>query len=195
MQHLMTRLAGMRTKLASEKILLFLDGDGTLVPFSGAVHRLLAKLTRLHGVDLAFVSGRSLADLESEVNLKRVFYAGHHGLEVRGPNGDRLSSPGNVLRRGTAFLAPQACGKGAAVCRILTAVKRFRGPNVQCFYLGEDPTAEEAFCELGSNAVTVKVSQTGSEKTAARYFLRNVHDVFAFLQKLYQCRVEKDDAL
>jgi len=203
-----------------------------------------------------------LADLESKVNLKRVFYAGNHGFELKGANGNRLSPPWNILCRGMALLAPQisrafrgfrgvciedkkftlsvhyrglapakikpafkhlesalkkamklfpvsirmgksvweicpqmVCHKGTAVRQIAAAVKRFRGPRVQCLYLGDDLTDEDAFRELGANAVTVKISPRGSENTGARYFLRNSRDVFLFLQYLYRCRVEREETL
>jgi len=71
-------------------LLLFLDFDGTLVPFrldpekvrlSPGREEVLAGLARRFPT--AIVSGRSLADIRSRVDLPRIAWAGNHGLEIR----------------------------------------------------------------------------------------------------------------
>lgn len=70
----------------------FLDVDGTLLDIAdtpGAVQvdmALLDLIARLHGASggaMALVSGRSLSDLESMLDLPRLPMAGQHGLERR----------------------------------------------------------------------------------------------------------------
>jgi trehalose-phosphatase len=82
-------------ELVSEKrLLLLLDFDGTLAPFEesprrarlpGATKALIARLKARPGVNVAVVSGRSVKDIRRRVNLRGVYYAGNHGLEIEGP--------------------------------------------------------------------------------------------------------------
>ena len=78
---------------AAGRILLFLDFDGTLAPIAAkpedarAPEGTLAALRALSedgGVTLAFISGRSLADLRGRVGVTGAIYAGNHGLEIEG---------------------------------------------------------------------------------------------------------------
>lgn len=48
----------------------------------------------MHGVTLAFISGRSLVDLQQRVGLLCALYAGNHGLEMTGQGGSVTLSPG-----------------------------------------------------------------------------------------------------
>jgi trehalose-phosphatase len=77
-------------------VLLYLDYDGTLVPLrrdpahcplAPAVSAVLRRLSEQHmapALDLAVISGRSLADLRRQLGpgLDRVALAGNHGLEI-----------------------------------------------------------------------------------------------------------------
>lgn len=82
-------------KLASKKrLLLLLDFDGTLAPLEetprqarlpGATKALIMRLKTRRGVDVAVVSGRSIRDIRSRVGLRKIYYAGNHGLEIDGP--------------------------------------------------------------------------------------------------------------
>lgn len=92
---LWSRWPAIRRKVASCTYLsLFLDYDGTLVPFadhpsgarlSPAMKRLLQRLAGQPGVWVALVSGRALADLKRMVGLAGLCYVGNHGLELQGP--------------------------------------------------------------------------------------------------------------
>jgi trehalose 6-phosphate phosphatase len=75
-------------------LLLALDFDGTLAPIvsrpdkaqmldgaRGGIERLLKR----GDTDVAFVSGRSLADLRERCAFDDVYYSGNHGLEMDGP--------------------------------------------------------------------------------------------------------------
>jgi trehalose 6-phosphate phosphatase len=75
-------------------ILIGLDFDGTLTPIRAhpdevalpePVRAVLTRLACLPRVTLMIVSGRSLMDVASRVGLPELFYAGNHGLEIRGP--------------------------------------------------------------------------------------------------------------
>ena len=70
---------------------LHLDFDGTLVPLQAdpgrcqldpALRRCLAHLAAQPRLQLAIISGRSLADLMPRVGLDTIAYAGSHGLEL-----------------------------------------------------------------------------------------------------------------
>jgi trehalose 6-phosphate phosphatase len=70
---------------------LHLDFDGTLVPLQAdprrcqldpALRRCLAHLAEQPRLQLAIISGRSLADLMPRVGLEGIAYAGSHGLEL-----------------------------------------------------------------------------------------------------------------
>lgn len=88
----------------SKRIVLFLDYDGTLVPIAATPQQarmpestkaLLARLSRLSGVRVAIITGRSLRTIKKMVGLKELIYAGNHGLELCG-RGLRLELPGAV---------------------------------------------------------------------------------------------------
>jgi len=82
--------------------LVLTDYDGTLTPIRptpaqarlgaglrGAVHR----LSRVRGITVGIVSGRSLDAVRRLVKIPGVVYAGNHGLELQGP-GLRFVHPG-----------------------------------------------------------------------------------------------------
>jgi trehalose 6-phosphate phosphatase len=75
-------------------LLLALDFDGTLAPIvsrpenaqmldsaRGGIERVLKR----GDTDVAFISGRSLADLRERCAFDGVYYSGNHGLEMHGP--------------------------------------------------------------------------------------------------------------
>jgi len=76
------------------RILLLLDYDGTLVPFVSPpkksllpkdVRCVLSRLASSQRFTVGILSGRSLKDIRSIIGLKRIYYAGNHGLETFGP--------------------------------------------------------------------------------------------------------------
>lgn len=82
----------------TDSLYVGLDFDGTLTPIasdprqavlSGRAREVLGRLARRDGVRLAFLSSRTLEDLEGRVGLERVFYAGASGLETRDELGRR----------------------------------------------------------------------------------------------------------
>lgn len=83
-------MASLRARLAAismNRLILFLDFDGTLTPIvprpsqaklSRSVRETLRKLA--HRMPVVVISGRAPKDLRRRVGLKEVCYVGHHGL-------------------------------------------------------------------------------------------------------------------
>lgn len=79
---------------AAGHVLLFADFDGTLTPIVGkpsearlsaGMKAKLADLARRPRVTVGVISGRPLAELRPMVDIKGIYYAGNHGLEIAGP--------------------------------------------------------------------------------------------------------------
>ena len=77
----------------SEQKLLILDFDGTLTKIAKKPHQvvlekkakdILSALSFSPFYQVAIVSGRSLKDLISFFHMKKIIYAGNHGLELKG---------------------------------------------------------------------------------------------------------------
>ncbi len=82
-------------RTAERRVVVFLDYDGTLVPIADrpeqavmapATRATVARLAELCPV--AIVSGRGRADVERLVGLPGLTYAGSHGFDIAGPEGD-----------------------------------------------------------------------------------------------------------
>jgi len=78
-----------------KKILLLLDYDGTLTPIvsrpsdailGSQMRKSLVHLSRAEKFDIGIVSGRRLSEVRGLVKVKGIYYAGNHGLEIKGPN-------------------------------------------------------------------------------------------------------------
>lgn len=121
------RVAG---KMKGRERILFLDYDGTLTRLvshpadavlSPARGEILKTLARSSKTRVALVSGRSLRDLSGMFSAPGIFYAGNHGLEIKGP--------------GISFVHP-AARKGRPVLRrfyrtLLKTMKPFNGVCVE----------------------------------------------------------------
>lgn len=106
--------------LANPRILIGCDFDGTLSPLvphaddarlPEGTRAVLQRLRSLKGVTLAFISGRSLADLQQRMDVAGALYAGNHGLEMTGAGGAPVLAPGaedgvHTLRSVQRTLAP-----------------------------------------------------------------------------------------
>lgn len=77
----------------ARRLFLFLDYDGTLAAIASRpgkallpskTRELLREIGALSGVRLAFLSGRSVGDLEAKIGLRGFIYVGNHGLEMKG---------------------------------------------------------------------------------------------------------------
>jgi trehalose 6-phosphate phosphatase len=80
---------------AVERISLFLDFDGTLVPIEAdpriprpdqATVDTLKKLAGRQSLVTTIISGRAVEDLYSRIRVEGIIYAGNHGLEIFGRN-------------------------------------------------------------------------------------------------------------
>ena len=91
-------MASLRARLAAipmNRLILFLDFDGTLSPIashpnqarlSQSVRDTLRELVRL--LPIVVISGRAPKDLRQRVGLHKVCYVGHHGLSCLEAGGD-----------------------------------------------------------------------------------------------------------
>ena len=89
------------------RTLVFLDYDGTLTPIverpelaklDQAMRHTLSRLAERHTV--AVISGRELNEVRSLVGLDGVIYAGSHGFEIAGPEGND-----SLLERGEEYFS------------------------------------------------------------------------------------------
>ncbi|MGE5279754.1 MAG: trehalose-phosphatase [Deltaproteobacteria bacterium] len=80
-----------------KRLVLFLDYDGTLTPIvarpdlavlAPQMRASVERLAKVHTV--AVVSGRMREDVEHLVGVKDIFYAGSHGLDIKGPGFARI---------------------------------------------------------------------------------------------------------
>lgn len=160
---------------------LFLDFDGTLVAFAqqpdGVVvgeplKRLLADLHARLGGALALVTGRTLAQLDSQLGRPRYAAAGLHGLELRFESGYVTSSgnpqgAGPIVHRLRARFAadPRVIveDKGAAV-----ALHWRQAPEraADCLAAMREAANSPAFEVLAGHAV-VEARPRGTHKGAA----------------------------
>jgi len=92
----------------AERVALFLDFDGTLAPIvprpadaamPDATRAALECLATQLKYKIAFVSGRSVADLEEKAAIPGCYYAGNHGLEIQGTGLEFSMEEDPVLRR------------------------------------------------------------------------------------------------
>jgi trehalose 6-phosphate phosphatase len=90
------------TRNSHSRLALFLDFDGTLVPIQRDPDRCTVKeeiKTLLESIldtgksVLAVLSGRPRSDIEKRIPLKGVYYAGSHGLEIKGPGVQYIHEP------------------------------------------------------------------------------------------------------
>jgi trehalose 6-phosphate phosphatase len=73
---------------------LWLNFDGTLAPIApepsearvdASVRHTLTAISGVNQLTIGVISGRAVEDLQSRIDLARIFYAGNHGLEILGP--------------------------------------------------------------------------------------------------------------
>lgn len=82
-------------------MLIALDFDGTIAPIVPhpddaqllpQAKPVLDRLAARADTEIALISGRGLEDLKRRVDIKDVYYAGNHGLEIHGPDLDDVVS-------------------------------------------------------------------------------------------------------
>jgi trehalose-phosphatase len=84
----------LKKRLRNKRPVVFIDYDGTLTPIVDRPERadLPAETRRVLRVlsdkcPVAIVSGRDLADVRNRVAVEKIHYAGSHGFEIAGPDG------------------------------------------------------------------------------------------------------------
>lgn len=91
MENAMRLWKQLQKEIKKKDIFLFLDYDGTLTPIadtpqkaklSTETKKVLARLAVIPCIKLAIVSGRKIADIKKQIGLRRIIYAGNHGLEI-----------------------------------------------------------------------------------------------------------------
>lgn len=91
MKYLMDFLDEVNASIKEQKTALLLDYDGTLTPIvntpdeailNGGMRSVLGKLKDDPNYIVAVISGRSLMDVKSKVELEGICYAGNHGMEI-----------------------------------------------------------------------------------------------------------------
>jgi trehalose-phosphatase len=88
-------------------VYLFFDYDGTLTPIVSApelaklspgIKKVLTKLRDTPGFNVAVISGRSLKNIKKTVGLKKIAYAGNHGLEMERGSREILKTGCNSVK-------------------------------------------------------------------------------------------------
>lgn len=94
MRSVLRHWSEVKPRLASVRLAVFLDFDGTLAPIvrrpesvvlSAGNRHTLRRLSACPGVRVAIISGRSLADLKKRLRPGPIACAGNHGMEIEGP--------------------------------------------------------------------------------------------------------------
>ncbi|XP_063243499.1 uncharacterized protein LOC134542860 isoform X2 [Bacillus rossius redtenbacheri] len=84
------------------KLSLILDYDGTLAHLTShpdlaimpaETRRVLERLSSMHDVSVAIISGRGLENVKKMAAIENVTYAGSHGIEILHPDGTRFVHP------------------------------------------------------------------------------------------------------
>jgi trehalose 6-phosphate phosphatase len=79
---------------AASHILLLADYDGTITQIvahpenamlSASVRQKLMTMSQKTDISVGVISGRSLAELKSLVDVEGIYYSGNHGMEIEGP--------------------------------------------------------------------------------------------------------------
>ena len=92
MKYLFEEIGEVRKKVQqADKIFLFLDYDGTLVPikprpelavFPPSTKKLIKKLWGCPKIYLAIVTGRTLKEIKKLIDINGIAYVGNHGFEI-----------------------------------------------------------------------------------------------------------------
>ena len=92
----------------AEHLLIASDFDGTLSPIADTPDRAripveargaLQRLSETARCTVAIVTGRGLRDIESLVDIRGLYYAANHGMEIDGPGGFRYADAEGALAR------------------------------------------------------------------------------------------------
>jgi alpha,alpha-trehalase len=91
----------------AEKIIFFLDYDGTLTPIrkkpglagiDKGTKALLKKLAGKKWAEVFIISGRTLKNIKGLIGLRQICYSGNHGIELEGPGFKYVNPTARALR-------------------------------------------------------------------------------------------------
>ena len=104
--------SALRDLVGSRALALFLDYDGTLAPIVDQPERaFISEETRstlrslAAAYPVALVSGRSNAKLVDFIQLDGLYFAGSHGVDIKGPSGEIINGPDPTAMVGPAAIA------------------------------------------------------------------------------------------
>lgn len=174
----------------AQHVALFTDFDGTLTPIrrdpeavglSPRVRELLEELAK-SGITVGVVSGRKIADVRKRVRVKRIWYAGAHGLFLRDPENRSLSlarpEQKARMREATRLLAKNMRGaRGLRLERkVATVALHYRGAPAKSQQVARDAVARvmeryPSLCLLASKKVWGLLPDAQSDKWGAVSFI------------------------
>lgn len=153
----------------SSRTLLAFDFDGTLTPIvdlpdaaalAPEVRATLESLSRQERYVTGIVSGRSLADIRSRVDVPGLFYAGNHGLEMAGPGLEFVHPGAERLRDTQTELYHQLSSNLADLPGVLVENK---GLTLSVHYRMASERADEV--EARFNRTVAPFAHTGGVRT------------------------------
>ena len=172
MKHLFDNWQEFTGVLGREVHLLFLsDYDGTLTPIvSRPEEALLAPemkarfvaLANKSGVSAGIVSGRGLAEVEGMAGVEGIYYAGNHGMEIRGPGIDYINPEAEKAIPVIHELAERFTGLLQAVEGVIIQDKKY---SLSVHYRLVEPGREQGVEEVGR-----KETEPYIEKNLIRLF-------------------------
>jgi trehalose-phosphatase len=174
----------------AQQVALFTDFDGTLTPIrrdpeavglAPRVRELLGEIAE-SGVTLGVVSGRKIADVRKRVRLKRIWYAGAHGLFLRDPKNRSfsLAKPEQKarIREATRLLEKHIRGaRGLRLERkVATVALHYRGAPDESQRIAREAVAkvmerDPDLCLLASKKVWGLLPDAQSDKWGAISFI------------------------
>jgi len=90
------QLGEIQSRAKGKKLAVFLDYDGTLTPIVESPEQAVLSKEMRHTVEalaryctVGVVSGRDLKDVRELVGIASIYYAGSHGFDIAGPEGER----------------------------------------------------------------------------------------------------------
>lgn len=127
--------------LKSKKgLLLLFDFDGTLTPIVGepkkarlsrSVKRYIKKLSRNRRITIGIISGRGLRDIMRLVGVRGIYYAGNHGLEIKG-RGSLFVHPS--YKKYIPYMKDIAAMLGRGISGIKGAILEYKRLSVSLHY-------------------------------------------------------------
>jgi trehalose 6-phosphate phosphatase len=113
-----------RRAAAADSVFCFLDYDGTLSPLAPTpgeavalpgTSALVRQLAAAAGVQVALISGRTIADMRRFLEIPGIYYVGVHGIEMRPPNGETQLADGIDAVRAALPEVKRRLGEGLGI--------------------------------------------------------------------------------